>query len=226
MNSKIFTLLTTITLAFSLVAFIAPFPRTPGFWTAYIFGIIAIAAQCIFFKKAFFRNNTAKSRMYGFPLARVGVIYLALQLLISIIEMTFANTVPFWIYLVLNAIILVATISGFIAAETAREEIVKQENIVVSNTATIRTALLAIQQLLVQSKSQDYKAKLDNLYEAVRFSDPVSSKSTAEIDIKFDNALSELHIAIAEGDQQKISDLIDLALSLLNERHAICKLHK
>ena len=226
MNSKILTLLTAIAITFSLVAFIAPFPRTLGFWTAYFFGMVAIAAQYAFFKRAFPHGNTAKSRTYGFPLARMGAIYLALQLPISIVEMTLTNIVPLWIYLILNTIILVVAITGFIATETAREEIVKQENTTDSNTATIRTALLTIQQLLAQSKSQDYKAKLENLYEAVRFSDPVSSKSTAEIDIKFDNILSELHIAIAEGDQQKISDLIDLAQSVLNERHTICKLNK
>ena len=77
-------------IVFSVIAFAAPFAKTGVFWMAYLFGVIAIAYQIYVFQISFNQGDDVKSKFYGFPIARVGVIYLAVQLVLSLIEMCLA----------------------------------------------------------------------------------------------------------------------------------------
>ena len=76
---------------FSVVAFAIPFAHTTAFWVAYGFGALAILFQLYIFKASHAGDGDAKSRFYGFPIARLGVYYLVAQLIVSVIEMALAK---------------------------------------------------------------------------------------------------------------------------------------
>ena len=63
---------------FSVISFAPPFHKAGVFWLAYIFGVIAIVYQIYVFKISFSQGDDVKSKFYGFPIARVGVIYLGI----------------------------------------------------------------------------------------------------------------------------------------------------
>ena len=80
---------------FCAVAFAVPFARTAVFWLGFGFGIFALLFQLYIFKMAD-ANGDARSRFYGFPIVRVGVGYLVIQFIASIIEMALAKLLPAW----------------------------------------------------------------------------------------------------------------------------------
>ena len=86
---------------FSVISFAPPFHKTGVFWLAYIFGVIAIVYQIYVFKISFSQGDDVKSKFYGFPIARVGVIYLGIQLVISLIEMCLAAIIPVWVTIII-----------------------------------------------------------------------------------------------------------------------------
>ena len=67
--------LAILLVAYLLVIFLIPFAHTAVFWVSFVFTLIAfgvVAAACWL---AFARKPDTKSRFYGFPIARIGVIY-------------------------------------------------------------------------------------------------------------------------------------------------------
>ena len=67
--------LAILLVAYLLVIFLIPFAHTAVFWVSFVFTLIAfgvVAAACWL---AFVRKPDTESRFYGFPIARIGVIY-------------------------------------------------------------------------------------------------------------------------------------------------------
>ena len=84
---------------YCLVAFLIPFVHTAVFWVSFVFTLIAFAVVAASIYIAFIKNPDAKSRFYGFPIAKIGVIYGAVQLLAGILFMALAAIVPAWVLL-------------------------------------------------------------------------------------------------------------------------------
>ena len=117
---RIYIALAMIFAVFTMISFAVPFDRNGIFWLGYIFGVIAIVFQVYFLKISFFREGDAKSKFYGFPIARVGLIYLTVQMITSLIEMAIGKYIPFWIVLIINVLIIAKTLS---AARSFRREL-------------------------------------------------------------------------------------------------------
>ncbi|WP_310604163.1 hypothetical protein, partial [Anaerosporobacter sp.] len=86
-EKRVYMTLVVLLIVFSVIAFAVPFAKTSVFWLAYIFSVLAITFQIYVLKLSFSGKRETKSKFYGFPIARVGVIYLITQLLFSFIEM-------------------------------------------------------------------------------------------------------------------------------------------
>ena len=104
MKSNHVTDLTQGSIPRHLIAFAVPFARTTCFWVAYGFGVFAILFQLYIFKTSFAGNGDAKSRFYGFPIARLGIYYLVAQLILSVIEMALAGLIPTWPAIIINVL--------------------------------------------------------------------------------------------------------------------------
>ena len=119
--------LAILLVAYLLVIFLIPFAHTAVFWVSFVFTLIAfgiIAAACWL---AFVRKPDAKSRFYGFPIARIGVIYGAAQLVCGLAFMALGKWVPVWAAVLVYALGLGAAAIGLIAADTVAEEIQAQD---------------------------------------------------------------------------------------------------
>ena len=75
---------------FCVIAFAVPFAKNGVFWTGFIFGLIAILAQAPIWMIAFKGAESARSKFYGIPIARIGTIYLIVQLILSLAAMFLA----------------------------------------------------------------------------------------------------------------------------------------
>ena len=64
---------------YNVLAFVLPFKHTGLFWIGYSFGLVSIIVSMMILALAFGKNGTAKSSFYGFPIARIGVLYSAVQ---------------------------------------------------------------------------------------------------------------------------------------------------
>ena len=63
--------LSILLVLYILVAFLIPFVHTAVFWVSFVFTLIAFAVVAASIYIAFIKNPDAKSRFYGFPIAKL-----------------------------------------------------------------------------------------------------------------------------------------------------------
>ena len=207
---------------YNLIAFVIPFAHTAAFWISYGFTLAAFAVVCASIYIAFIKNPDAKSRFYGFPIARIGVLYGGAQLIVSLLVMALALWVPWWIPTLVYAIDLGAAIIGLISAETVVAEIQAQDVKLKKDVSLMRL----LQSKVSQIASQGEDAALTALAEEFRYSDPVSSDAIADAEADLAAAVDQLQAAFVDGDQDAMAQLCRKATALLAERNRLCKLNK
>lgn len=215
-----------VLVVFCVLAFTIPFVRGKVFWLAFAFTVIAILAQLYVAKKAFANGEDARSKFYGFPIARVGVIYLAVQLIAGFVCMALGAVLPVWVAVAVFVIILAAAIIGFITVDAIRDEVERQDAELKKDVTAMRNLQSRITSIAAQCDDPAVKAELDALAEKFRFSDPVSNDSTNEAEAGLSVMMDELQAALVDCDVTSVSLLNAKIGAALAERNRLCKLNK
>lgn len=224
-NIRIWVVLAITFVVYTVITFAPPFEHTTVFWLSYVFAAIAILAQFYVMHSAFMKGEGAKSKIYGFPIARVGAIYMVLQMVLSLVMMVFAAKVATWIAVLLYVVLLGGAGIGFIAADTVRDEVERQEVQHKKEISVIR-ALYAKVNGVASVCAGDAKAEAEKLAEEFRFSDPVSNDALAEIEAQLTACVERLRTAATKGDSDTICELCRETSLTLAERNRLCKLSK
>lgn len=207
---------------YNLIAFVIPFAHTAAFWISYGFSLVAFAVVSASIYIAFIKNPDARSRFYGFPVARIGVLYGLGQLVVSLLVMALASWIPWWIPVLVYAVGLGAAVIGLVSAEAVVEEIRVQDDCLKEDTSLMR----ALQSKVIQMAAQSDEATLKALAEEFRYSDPVSSNAIADAEADLAAAVDALQAAYVDGDSESLAQLCRKTAALLAERNRLCKLNK
>lgn len=221
-------ILAVILVVFSIVVFVIPFHKGVTFCVAYIAEIIAIAAQIPIFKIAYDNANDMKSRVLGFPIFRVGYIYLGIQTVVSVILFVLGGIfekLPAWIALVLCIVIFALALIGSIAADIAREEVEKIEFTTEKQTSVIKQFRTESALLPTLATNPKLKKELEQLADQFQYSDPVSSLELEIIESEIAQDLTELHSAVESGDDSVEQKIFALEKKL-EERNLMCRQSK
>lgn len=122
-----------------LVAFLIPFVHTATFWVSFVFTLIAFAVVAASIYIAFIKNSDAKSRFYGFPIAKIGAIYGLVQLAAGFIFMALSQWAPVWAAILVYAIALGAAVIGLVSAEAVVNEIHVQDDKLKKDVSLMRS---------------------------------------------------------------------------------------
>lgn len=207
---------------YHMVVLLVPFEKGGAFWISYGFTLVgfALGGGAIFM--AFGKNGNAKSRFYGFPIARVGIVYMVFQLIVGLVFMAVGQWVLWWIPMLVYVVALGVALLGLIAAEATLEEIQKMDAKLKKNVATMR----ALQSRVCQLSGQYDHPQLKKLADEIRYSDPVSSDATAGAEADLCDLINQLQQAVVQGDGGGVTVLCSKAIAALNERNRLCKLNK
>ena len=211
---------------FSVIAFAIPFAHTTAFWVAYGFGALAILFQLYIFKVSFATDGDAKSRFYGFPIARLGVYYLVAQLIASVIEMALAKLIPTGAAVAINVLLLSLAVIGCITVDAMRDEIIRQDGALKKNVGNMREMQSISAALVGQCGDEALKPMLQKLADEFRYSDPVSSEKTQELEEDMKVQLGDIQQALVEGDSDGAKKLCGKLMGSLAERNRICSVNK
>lgn len=213
-------------ISFNVVVFAFPFSLSTVFWVAYAFAVLSILAQIPIMRIAFKSGKDAKSRFYGFPIARLGVTYLCVQLSASLIVMTLSAWFPFSLEIVVFILIVAVSAVGLITADTVRDDIERQDAKLKANVAIMRTLQSKAAFIAGQCDDPTAQKSLQKLSDTFRYSDPVSSPATTETERDLVAYMEELQNAVVERDYANILTLCSRVETTLAERNRICKVSK
>ena len=213
-------------IAFSAIVFAAPFKMNVVFWVSYAFSIIAMGIQIWVFKIAFGGKESVRSKFYGFPIARIGIAYLTIQIILSFIFMVLAAVVPLWLVLILYVAALAAAAIGLISTDAMRDEIERQDIKLQADTNCMQMLRSQIDSLPAQCEDNDAVKALENLADEFRYSDPVSGEALKDIENDLMALTSELQKAVIDNDAMGVMGLCKKTGAVLTERNRLCKLNK
>lgn len=225
-QARWWVILGIVTVIYHVIAFALPFPKTAVFFISYFFTLIAIAAQIYVIRTAFFKGEGIKSKFYGFPIAKLGALYLAVQLILGLLFMALGAVIPVWLPLVLCVLLFGASVIGFIAADAVREEVERQDVVLKKNVSLMRKFQSHTAMLARENQMPELANDLRKLAEEFRFSDPVSSEATAELEKQLSEDLAKLQDAVALLEKEDALKLCRKTAMDLAERNQICKQHK
>ncbi|MDE5801968.1 MAG: hypothetical protein K2I22_03510 [Lachnospiraceae bacterium] len=223
---RVVTVIAVLLVVFSVIVFVLPFEKNSIFWLSYLFGILAIVVQLYILKISFGKEKSVKSKFYGFPIAQVGIVYLAVQIAASILFICLASLVPIQIPVILYVILLAAVVLGFVATDAVRDEIDRQDKQLAKNVSCMQELRSKAASLPALCEDVETKKLLIDLSDKFKYSDPVSSPVVEEAEKEIAVIMSELQGAVIENDTTCIKGLCQKASMSLDERNRICKLSK
>ncbi len=224
-QNKPSTIIVILLAVFSVIAFVIPFPKNTVFWIAYVCGVFAILFQLYIFKSSFGKKD-ARSRFYGFPIARLGIYYLVVQLVVSIIEIALSKFLPIWVVILINVLILAVALIGCITTETMRDEIAAQDVKLKKSVSSMRELQSLTASLVNQTSDAELKKSLQKVADEFRYSDPLTSDKTSGLEEEMHSQIGDLQQALVDGDVDGAKTLCSKLLDCLRERNRICSINK
>lgn len=211
-----------VLIAYNFAVFMIPCYKTTTFWISWGFSLLSFAVSGYAIYTALIQKPDAKSRFYGFPIARIGVVYLIAQVAVGGLFMAIGHIVPWWLATVLFAVGLAVTVIGLISAESVVEQIQLQDMQLKQKVSAMRS----LQSQVGSIASQTQIAAVQKLAEDFRYSDPVGNEATAEAESELKAILDTMQQAVAEADTAAVEQLCSKASAALSERNRLCKLNK
>ena len=152
-------ILAIVLAAYLLLAFVIPFAKTAVFWLALVFTLAAFGVQLYVLKLSFTKGKDARSKFYGFPIARIGVVYLIVQIALSFLFMAIAKICAAWIAVIVFVLMLAVAAVGIIAADAMRDEVERQDAQLKTDVAAMRA--LQSRAAALASRCEDAELKAD-----------------------------------------------------------------
>lgn len=212
---------------FNLLCFVTPaewygFNKFGGsFWAGYAVITLAFLGQFACAYKAF-RAENAKKFFYNLPLITVSYTGLILTLVLGGLCMAIPD-VPNWLGAIVGAVVLAFTALAVIKASAAADIVESVDKKVAEKTAFLRMATADAEVILASAKSAEVKAECKKVYEALRYSDPMSNEALSVTEAKITVKLDELKAAAAADDTEKTKTAAEELMLLIKERNAKCK---
>ena len=211
-------------IAFVSVGWINQEKYTPSFWIGYIFISLAFIGQLICARIAFNAKNTRKL-FYNLPLISSSWTGLVVSFVVGGLCMLI-SPLPYWVGVIVCAITLAAVAIAAIKASIAADAVSDIDDKIKAQTFFIKSLTVDAESLIARAQSDEIKGECKKVYEAVRYSDPMSSEmlvpTESQITIKFaelTDAVNNNNIDLAESAAREV-------VILLNDRNKKCGLLK
>ena len=212
-----------------LIAFITiPFPKNAASWISFEFTLISFVLSLGVTLYVFGKDDEMTSKFYGFPIFKISYMYPLIQFVVGLIICIVAAfvAVPYWIALILSLVILGVSAIGVIATHNARDIVEATEAEIERVTKAAKLFNLNVSSVLDLCTEPSVKKELEKLAESFRFSDPVSSDATEDIESNIMEKLENLKIGISSFTVDENIVKITELKNLLAERNRICKMSK
>ena len=195
-----------------------------AFWVGYIFITVAFIGQLVCAYIAFKADNL-KKLFYNLPLITLSYTGLILTLIFGGAAMAIPN-LPNWAGAVICLLILGFNAIAIIKAKAAAEIVESVDKKISRKSGFIKNLTCEAESLVSHAKSEKVKSECKKVYEAVRFSDPMSSIRLADIEERIKAEMSQLSEGVANDDFEFTASVAAELISLLDDRNKQCKLNK
>lgn len=158
---------------FNVLAFAVGFKNNASFWTAYIASAIAMLLQLVCAKISF-KTEKLDRLFLNIPVISITFTGMVAAMIIGAVCMVIPS-VPVVAIIVIEYLILAFTGISVLKANAAAEIVNEVGEKVKEKTQFIKLTTVDAQNLMNSAKSESVKSACKKVYEALRYSDPMSS---------------------------------------------------
>ena len=126
----------------------------------------------------------------------------------------------------INVLLLALAVVGCITVDAMRDEIIRQDGALKRNEGNMRELQSLSSALVGQCGDEALKPMLQKLADEFRYSDPVSSEKTQELEEDMKVQLGDIQQALVEGDSDGAKKLCGKLMGSLTERNRVCSVSK
>lgn len=195
-----------------------------GFWIGYGFSLAAFVSLLVVSIVIITKNN-AKRIFLGLPMLKTSYICLVMTMVFSTIFMAIP-VIPAWISAIVNVIIMAVGVVSVLVVKEAGEYIEAIDNKTEQACAFVKTLIAQASSLDAYAQTDVAKDACKTVYEALRYTDPMSSPQLAEVEEKMQKQFELFSNAVKEQDDNAIGETSNRMVQLTKERAAMCKSSK
>ena len=195
-----------------------------SFWIAYAF-IMLIFCGNLGCSAVFFKEENRGKTFLKLSVMHYAFCALIASLIVGAVAMA-VPAIPYWVGIIVDVLVLAFYAIAITKAVAAADIINTVEHKVKEKTAYIRTLTVDAESLISRAKSDETKALAKKVYEAVRYSDPMSSPQLADIETQIKNEFIAFSDAIKNDDVDLATTSSEELVNLVNDRNSKCKVLK
>lgn len=197
---------------------------TPSFWIGYAFITLSFIGQivCAYFA---LKDNDIKKTFYNVSLIAASYTGLILSFVFGGLCMLL-SPLPYWVGIILCTIILGFNVIAVVKATAAIDIVGGIDKKVKEKTLFIKSLTVDAETLMSRAKSEAVKAECKKVYEAVRYSDPMSNGALVSIESEITIKFSNFSDAVVSDKFNVASECATELVILIDERNKKCKLLK
>jgi len=211
---------------FNVVTFLIPSEarEAAGFWTGYAFITLAFILQI---GTSFFAFKDGRKDRLFFNIPTISITFITLVCTIIIAAVTVAiPAIPEWLGTILCFICLLVGVAATLLAKTAAEAVSDIDEKIKNNTFFIKSLTVDANTLVLKAQTPEIRSELTKVYEAIRYSDPMSKDALAGAESQITLKFNELQNVVAQNDAQAVKTVSDELIILISDRNSKCKLLK
>ena len=197
---------------------------TPSFWIGYAFITLSFIGQivCAYFA---LKDDDIKKTFYNVSLISTSYTGLILSFVFGGLCMII-SLLPYWVGILLCAIVLGINVIAIIKASAVVDIVSSIDEKAKESTFFIKSLTVDAESLMSRAKSETIKAECKKVYEAVRYSDPMSNGALVSIESEITIKFSNFSDAVVSDKFNVASECATELVILIDERNKKCKLLK
>ena len=216
-------------IVFNVITFVTPEfdcceKYTESFWIGYTFITITFLGQLICSYSALSEKNSQKL-FYRLSLIKTSYSGLIATFFIGGLCMLLSGLAA-WVGIIICVIVLACNILSIVKAAAVVGEVERIDQKVKQQTFFIKSLTVDADTLMARAKSEETKAVCKNVYEAIRYSDPMSNDMLAGVESQITIKFAALSNAVVADDADAVNAAAEEVLILINDRNNKCKLLK
>lgn len=170
------------------------------------------------------KSKTAEGTFYGIPFVYSGLVtYIVITVWCGIALFFGFNQL---LQIIVAVIIFACALGKLLKKSVARELIEQRDEDVKQQTQFIKLLTADADALVKNVKSEDAKALAKKVYEAVRYSDPMSAPELDSLETDIQERFSEFEQMASKGDVENANLVAGELLALIEKRNSKCKVLK
>ena len=228
-NFKIRDVVTGVVLSiflavYNILYYVIPFNREFSAASLWITYISTIVSAVIAFISVIFglKDGKLKSRIFGIPIVYLCVFILLLQFILDCVVMTVGSffVVQWWVSVVAETFLFSFFSISLISRKTYKS-MIKEIDGREKDTLFIKDLRIRSGVLLRGAKGTSIENAMENLYECIRYTTPISNAETYDIEEEISEKVRRLEEYISDGNFVKAKKEIEITVGLINERKSI-----